>query len=138
MFRKKLNKRSGVEVVEVAITVPILFAVTMATIDVCNYFHLKQKANSVAYETARTASLEGETFQSARQAGVNFSDARKMSNYTIQVSAQADLYDKRDLMPKGARINAVVELPVKGNEPGLFLLFQTSTIRSQEYVISAR
>lgn len=128
----------GVEVVEVAITLPILILVAFMTIDICNFLHLKQKANSVAYETVRTASMSDETFESATNVGEELAIARRLENIRISVQPEESRYRSRDEMPAGARIKSVVELPVRGNIPGPFFLFKSSVIRSQEYVISAR
>ena len=68
--------RAGVACVEFAVTVPILVFVTLAIIDSCNLLHLKQKLNTVAFESARLASLPDSTYESAQSRGMQFAAAR--------------------------------------------------------------
>lgn len=49
------NDRSGAAVVELAIALPILFFIVLATVEICNGIFLKQSLSVMAYEGARVA-----------------------------------------------------------------------------------
>lgn len=139
MLRKKGSKRSGMEVVEAAIALPVLVISTFMTIDVCNTLHLKQVANTVAFEAARAASKKDATFDSAKEIGEQFAEARGLNSYTITVESHApSVYKTRASLPVGYTLRAYVEVPVKGNVTGPFFLFQNSVIQSQKVRLSAR
>ena len=47
------NRRRGVAVVELAVCLPVLVLVAVATIDACTIFHVQQTLKITAYEGAR-------------------------------------------------------------------------------------
>ena len=53
--RGKPARRFGVEVVELAIVLPIIFFLTFATLEICEGIFLKQKLEMAAHEGARVA-----------------------------------------------------------------------------------
>lgn len=128
------------EVVEAAITLPILVIVAFMTIDVCNVIHLKQVANTIAFETARAASKKNATFAGAHDIGMQFATARGMTDCQITVEPiDPQWLGRRDLMNVGHTIEAYVDVPVRNNVAGgPFFMFQNSTIRSQQIRMSAQ
>ncbi|MDX1930485.1 MAG: TadE/TadG family type IV pilus assembly protein [Pirellulaceae bacterium] len=124
--------REGIACVEFAVLAPVLVLITLSIIDICNVIHLKQKVSTVAFETARTASFDNETYDNARLEGLRFSAARGLKNPIIAVeSFDRTNYPTRASLPLGFTLHAQVEVPVTGNVPGPFLLFRGSSIKSQ-------
>ena len=134
------RSRKGMEVVEAAITLPVLVIVAFMTIDICNAIHLKQAANTIAFETVRAASKKNASFAGAKEIGKQFAEARGLSNFRITVEPMNRRWrDRRDLMNVGHTMRAYVDVPVRGNVAGgPFFLFQNSTIRSQLVRMSAQ
>jgi Flp pilus assembly protein TadG len=118
---------------------PVLMFCTFAIIDVCNVIHLKQKLNTVAFETVRVASLKQSTFATARSEGVEFARARGLNNVTIRVeSFDPRRFPTRESLPLGFTLRAQVEVPVRGNVPGPFVLIANRNITSQLVRISSQ
>ncbi len=137
--RRKVN-RSGLEVVEAAIALPVLVIATFMTIDICNVIHLKQVANTVAFEAARAASKKSATWESAREVGEEFARARGMQNFRVTVEPlNSSWRHDRSQMFVGHTLRAYVDVPVQGNVAGgPFFLFQNQNIRSQLVRVSAQ
>lgn len=137
--QRKKRRRPGIACVEFAVVVPVLVLCTFAIVDVCNVLHLRQKINTVAFETVRVASLKESTFESARQNGAEFARARSLTDARIRVeSHDPRQYPTRQSLPLGFTLRAQVSVPTQGNIPGPFLLFRGSTIESQLVRMSAR
>lgn len=133
------RKRSGIACVEFAVLAPVLLFCTFAIIDVCSVIHLKQKLNTVAFETARIASLKQSTFDSARAEGLVIARARGLNNVTIRVEAfEPRNFPTRESLPLGFTLRAQVEVSVRGNVPGPFVLISNRTITSQLVRMSAQ
>lgn len=134
------RNRYAMEVVEAAITLPVLVIVAFMTIDICNAIHLKQAANTIAFETVRAASKKGATFDEAQEIGKQFAEARGLSDFRITVEPLNRRWrGRRDLMNVGHTMRAYVDVPVRGNVAGgPFFLFQNTTLRSQLVRMSAQ
>jgi Flp pilus assembly protein TadG len=131
--------RSGIACVEFAVTAPVLVLITFMIIDVCNVIHLKQKINTVAFETARIASLNRSSFEGARLEGLQFAQARNLQNVTIRVeSFEPTRFPTRESLPLGFTLRAQVTVTVQDNVPGPFVLFRGTSISSQLVRLSAR
>ena len=137
--RKKRKQRRAIESVEVAICLPVLVLTTFATIDICNVIHLKQIANSIAFETVRHSSRKGTTFEESVAVGEAFAAARGIQKVNLTVQAQEkSKYSTRASMPTGAVIRSRVTIPAKNNIPGPYILFKNSLLYSQNVRIVAR
>lgn len=139
MRKSRKTKRRAVEAVEIAICLPMLVLTTFAAVDICNVIHLKQVANSIAFETVRKASNENGSFEEAVLVGKAFATARGMNQSNVTVQAQnSKKYPNRASMPTGEIIRGRVTLPVKGNVSGPYILFKNTLISSQNIRIAAR
>ncbi len=134
------SNRYGLEVVEAAIAMPVLVIVTFMTIDICNVIHLKQVANTVAFEAVREASKKDSTWESARAVGDEVAQARRLSNYRLTVEPlNSSWRHDRSQMNVGHTLRAYVDVPVRGNVAGgPFFLFQNHVVRSQLVRMSAQ
>ena len=131
--------RAGVACVEFAAIAPVLVLITLCIIDTCNVIHLKQKINTVAFETVRVASFNDETFESARSKGLVFARARGLNGAVVVVeSFDAGRFPTRASLPLGFTLRAQVSIPIQGNIPGPFVLFRNTNIQSQLVRMSAR
>ena len=137
---QKRGNRQGLEVVEAAIALPVLVIVTFMTIDVCNVIHLKQSANTIAFEAVRAASKKEATWESAEEIGRQFAVARGLTDFEITVEPlNSQWSNDRQAMNVGHTMRAYVDVPVAGNVAGgPFFLFQNTTIRSQLVRMSAQ
>lgn len=68
MNRRKLKhqRREGTAVAEMAICLPILLTLTIATVDVCSAMFLKESVAIAAYEGARVGCIRGGTDAAAK------------------------------------------------------------------------
>ncbi len=64
--QKRSRARKGVSVVELAVCMPMLFALVFGVIEVSNAIFLQQALTSAAYEAANVASANGGTSASAQ------------------------------------------------------------------------
>jgi hypothetical protein len=132
-------QHQGIACVEFTMVAPVLVLCTFAIVDVCNVLHLKQKINTVAFETVRVASLKESTYEGAAQEGAEFARARSIHNARITVeSHHPEGFPTRASLPLGFTLRAQVTVPTQGNIPGPFLLFRGGTIESQLVRMSAR
>ncbi len=58
-MRERGKKRSGAALIEFAFCMPLFFAITMGTIEVCRLLYLKQSIKIAAYECARLGIIPG-------------------------------------------------------------------------------
>lgn len=66
VFAKKDNRknsRRGAALVELAVCLPVLFLITMATVETCRVIYLRQSIKIAAFESARLSNLPGATFE---------------------------------------------------------------------------
>lgn len=59
--RRSLRKRLGVAAAELAVCLPVIVLMVVATIEACSMVFLKQSLTSTAYEGVRTALVKGAT-----------------------------------------------------------------------------
>ena len=59
--RQPARSRSGIATVEMAVCLPIILTLTLATVDVCTAMFLKESVAIAAYEGARVGSARGGT-----------------------------------------------------------------------------
>lgn len=66
MFAVKDNckkSRRGAALVELAVSLPVLFLITMATVETCRVIYLRQSIKIAAFEAARLSILPNATFE---------------------------------------------------------------------------
>ena len=99
------NARRGSVILECAFTIPIMFFMIFATVEICNAIFTKQSLSVAAYEAARVAIVPGATTENVEvQAEIvlaatsvndpiieinppNFADAPELSYITVTVKA---------------------------------------------------
>ena len=101
--------------------------------------HLKQKLNTVAFETCRYASYPDETSESAKSVGIAIATARGIHSPEVMVEAtKSNNFPTRASLPLGRTLRARVSVAVDGNVPGPFVLFRGAQVKSQLVSIAAR
>lgn len=82
---KRKNARDGAAVVELAITLPIIFFIVLATVEICNSIFLRQSLSVMAYEGARVAVTPDADQSDIRDQVTAFGQARNLTinNVTI-------------------------------------------------------
>lgn len=79
------SQHDGAAVVEVALTLPLLVLVALATLDTCQVLYLKQSAKIAAYEGARISLIAGATPEDVELQCEEILDARFVEGYQIDV-----------------------------------------------------
>jgi len=80
------QRRRAVAVVELAICLPVLALITMATVEACAMLHLQQNAAVTAYEGARVGILPGADQTLVMQQCEMLLEDRGISNYTVSLN----------------------------------------------------
>ncbi len=77
--RRKPCRRRGTATVELAICFPVLFILTIGTMDVCSMLFLKETVTMAAYEGARRGAARNRTNEHARDRVMEFLDERDVT-----------------------------------------------------------
>ena len=80
---KRMNR--GAAVVEVALTLPLLMLVALATLDTCQVLYLKQSAKIAAYEGARISLIAGATREDIVAQCEHILQSRYIEGYKVDV-----------------------------------------------------
>jgi TadE-like protein len=85
-LQKKAELRSGIAVTELAVCLPVLVLITLATIESCTMIFVQQSLSIAAYEGARTAILPNATASLVEQQVQQILDDRDVADSTITLS----------------------------------------------------
>ena len=77
------ERRDGVAVVELAVCLPVLVLILLATIESCVMLQLQQNVAITAYEGTRIGILQGSSASAVQLQCEMLLDDRNISNYTI-------------------------------------------------------
>ncbi len=102
--------RSGAAIVEVALTLPILVLICLATIDTCRVIFVRQSAKLAAFECARIGVIPGVTITQVERLCATFMASRSVSQPTVSLSV-TDL----SLLSKGDLLTVTVRVPANSN-----------------------
>jgi Flp pilus assembly protein TadG len=100
--------RRGAAAVEFAMTVPILFVLLFAALEIGRMNMIWQTANNAAYEAARACVVPGATASDGRTAGLSLLQDIKATGGTVTISPSTIL----DTTPQ---VTATVTVPFNGN-----------------------
>ena len=110
---QRAARHSGLATVEVALTLPILIMIALATIDTCRVIFVRQSAKVAAYECARIAIIPGAKYSDvAFQCDAMMSN-RKINDYRLSLSCDPERLIKGDLL------NVTVSVPADSNSLGI-------------------
>jgi len=74
--KRSANRRRGIEVVEMAIVLPIIILITLGTLEICEGIFLRQKLELAAHEGSRVSIRKNATVDDVRSAIKDNLDSR--------------------------------------------------------------
>lgn len=80
------SERAGAAVLELALTLPVLAFLVLATIEACNLIYMQQAITVAAYEGARTALVPGATEGNARAQVEQILTDREIKGATVDIT----------------------------------------------------
>lgn len=110
--------RKGAAAVELAVCLPVLMLLTMATLEATDLVFLRQRLVTAAFEAARTATAPGQTSAGGIASGTNILTARGITGGNVSISPTV-----LSNTATGTQVNATVTAPFATNsymEPFLF------------------
>lgn len=113
------KQRAGTSAVEFALCAPILLAVFLGSIEICNVIFAKQAATAACYEAVRIASNTGGTKAAAITRAEEVLAARSLTGASIVF-----VPDSEAAWDRGVEIRVTVTLPVNSTNT---MKFFTST-----------
>lgn len=124
----KGQKRRGVATVECVVCLPVLIAITFATIDLCSAMFLKESLTIAAYEGSRLGVQKGGTDQEVRTRIEEILRARNVvtSNSSIVISSPG--FNVADTLE---HVTVTVQVDCAGNLPLTGVVFQGRAINAQ-------
>jgi len=127
--------RKGIETVELAITLPLIFLILFASIEACECIFLQQALTEAAYHGALEGTNNGATENRVLQRAQSLVDARGIQGASITVTGAGGV-DFDDLV-RGDTFSVAVQASISANRrsPKLFTpdedIIYTSTARRQ-------
>ncbi|QEG40005.1 TadE family protein [Roseimaritima ulvae] len=127
--RRNQHHRRGVATAELAICLPIVIAICVATIDICSAMFLRESLTIAAYEGARVGAPKGGTNELARVRVLQLLDERNI-NYDPDevVTISGDSFENADTME---HVTVTVRAPAAGNLISATQFFNNKTIEAQ-------
>ncbi len=123
LFRKA--GRRAVATVECVICLPIMIAITFATIDLCSAMFLKESLTIAAYEGARVGIQSGGTNNAATSKVQQLLTARGVTYEADAISISDPSFDNANTLEN---VTVTVQVPCAGNIPMTGALFAGSSI----------
>lgn len=105
--------------IELAVCLPVLFAIVLGSIDSCNLIFLKQTLVAAAYEGAMVGSRPNVKEADIRERVNTVLTAQRITNATVQVEGKdADF----DALTAGKRFTVTIKVKAGENMPGPIFL----------------
>jgi Flp pilus assembly protein TadG len=128
--RTKGQRRRGIEVAELAFSLPVLIVITFGTLETCQLLFTKQSLAVAAYEAGRVAARSEGTTEEALNRFNQIATARRLQSSTITITP-ADV----DEVAVGETIRIDVTAPVASNNSTHLVLFNIPDIVESVVVI---
>ena len=109
-FLQRKRVRSGVATAELAVCLPVIVLMVIATVEACSMVYLKQTLSIAAYEGVRTAIMAGATEADVGAACDQILDDRRVEGGTVTVKPS----NIASLNP-GQFVDVTVTAPCDGN-----------------------
>ncbi len=113
MVQNTLDTRRGAAIVEMALTLPLLILISLATLDTCKVMFVRQSAKIAAYECARVAIIPGVTLPVVQSQCQAFLAPRGISQYQVTLSEPV-----LTNLKKGQLLTVSVSVPANANSLG--------------------
>jgi hypothetical protein len=124
-MRKRTKRRSGAAVVELAVCLPVIFLLLMASLEICTKIFLLETLTVAAYETAIEGARTGGTTTSAVARGTAILSSRGVQGYAITISPAPDS------AAMGTTLTVTVTAPSSSNSVVPVQKFNTGTLRAE-------
>ena len=112
-MNRRSNNRRGIAATECALVIPIIFAFTLFTIEMCTIMFLKETVTIAAYEGARVGIQRGGTDALVEFRIEEFLDERGIT-YSNPVTIEAPSFDDAEELE---HVRTTVSVPAAGNLP---------------------
>ncbi len=112
-MKRSSRSCSGLATVEVALTLPILILIALATIDTCRVIFVRQSAKITAYECARIATIPGVKYRDVQVQCDAMMTNRKINDFELSMSRDPEL------LIKGELLRVTVAVPADSNSLGI-------------------
>ena len=96
MSYSRQKKKRGAAVVELAICLPVLVLVTIATIEACQMYHVQQSLKITAYEGARIGTTPQAEVTNVRFQCETLLDSQGVKGYTIDMTPDPTALEEGD------------------------------------------
>jgi Flp pilus assembly protein TadG len=121
-----LNARRGVAAAELAVCLPIVVLLVLATIESCSALFLKQSLTAAAYEGVRAAIQKGATTANVQTACQQILDDRRIKSSQVTLTPPS----LASLKP-GDFIDVTVSAPCNSNSPVPTTFFRSRTLTAK-------
>jgi hypothetical protein len=127
------QRRTGVAVVELAVCLPVLTLITLATVESSAMIFLQQSLSIASYEAARVALVPGSTEVNVRLQAEIILKGRDVQGVKVQVNPS-----NFDAMPEGTWIQVVCSAPFSKNSLAGGWLFIDHTLTATVEMMKER
>ncbi len=123
-MRRRKNQR-GAAVVELAVCLPVIFLLLMASLELCTKIYLQESLLTAAYEAANVAARGGETTATATARASAILSSRNVAGFAITISPSPESCSK------GTTMVITVTAPSSSNSVVPVQKFNTGTLQAQ-------
>ena len=128
--RKQPNRRANA-LVELVVSLPILFLLTFGGIEACNLNHLQQCAVQVSYQGALRGVVSGSTEAEVKALMQALLDARNIEKATITVVGPGGA--AFDSLAAGSKFKVTTVIPSADNLPLLSFICNINDLQSDRF-----
>lgn len=125
------RRRKGAALIEFAIFLPVLFLITMATLETCRMIYLRQSLKIAAYECARLAIIPGATSSDIQAQCDAILQGRKIETYKLTCTPASP-----DALKLGDHFTAEVEAPASEAAIVGSWFYQNKTLREKVVIMA--
>ncbi|MEN1678876.1 MAG: TadE family protein [Planctomycetota bacterium] len=130
MASRKQRRRKGVEIVELAVSMPLLTVLVFGVLETCEALFLNQSASIAAYESARVAARPDATALMAIDRGDELMTGRRVQGASVEVSPP-DIQNAA----RGTPITITVRAPFGSNRTTGFVLSNNLVIEQSATMV---
>lgn len=125
LCNRKQNRRSGVAAAELAVCLPVIVLIVLATIEACTMVFLKQSLSIAAYEGVREGLAQNATSTSTIRAAEQILTERSVNGATVTLSPS----NLAAIQP-GQYLTVTVTAPAARNSVVPIRFYRDRTLRS--------
>ena len=129
--RPRKVERRGNALVELVVSMPILFILTFGGVEACNLNHLQQCAVQASYQGALRGIASGSTEAEVRALMQSLLDARNIENAVIVIQGPGGA--AFDSLVTGDKFRVTTTLPADDNLPLLSIVCSLTDLQSDRF-----